>query len=181
MMTEIQTIDGGQKDALLRRANKKNNRGNFSLQAILLYNFDNYPIAFWDTFRACPEVCGRKCKKRVRVCQGPYELACSDGKAEEFSTCAALNVTSTTSKPSGSDNVEGEGTDDEYSMNMDEYEEDGDNKDNEEEEEENAESENEDDTDEDKSQNLSNKHNNMKDRKVRKRRLRKMRKDIQIF
>ena len=138
--------------------------------------------------RACPEVCGRKCKKRVRVCQGPYEVACSDGKPEELSTCAALNVTSTTAAPDSStnDNVEGEGTDDEYSMNMDEYEYDensekDDTKDNEEEDDkENGESGNEEDNvDEEKSQNLSNMHNSMKDRGVRKRRLRKLRKDTQ--
>jgi len=41
---------------------------------------------------ACPDVCGRRCQRRVRLCNGPYHLACvGQGRAEEFSDCDALN------------------------------------------------------------------------------------------
>ena len=126
--------------------------------------------------RACPDVCGRRCKKRFRVCQGPYEDACTDGKPEELSSCAALNISSTTSVLSPT--TEADDDDDEYSMNMDEYGYDDDggsnddnnktdtdkNEDNEEEEE---------DVDEDKDKNQAFMKNGDR-RFVRKRRLRKV-------
>ena len=41
---------------------------------------------------ACPEVCGRRCRRRIRACHGPFHLVCSgQGKAEEFDDCPALN------------------------------------------------------------------------------------------
>ena len=41
---------------------------------------------------ACPDVCGRRCRRRIRSCHGPYHLACSgQGKAEDFDNCPALN------------------------------------------------------------------------------------------
>ena len=47
---------------------------------------------------ACPDVCGRRCRRRIRSCHGPYHLACSgQGKAEDFDNCPALNNPATTS------------------------------------------------------------------------------------
>lgn len=41
---------------------------------------------------ACPSVCGRRCRRRIRACHGPYQLACfGQGRAEEFDDCPALN------------------------------------------------------------------------------------------
>jgi len=41
---------------------------------------------------ACPSICGRRCRRRTRACNGPYQLACvGQGKGEEFDDCPALN------------------------------------------------------------------------------------------
>lgn len=45
---------------------------------------------------SCPDVCGRRCRRRIRACGGPYELSCAGrGKAEEFDDCPALNSATT--------------------------------------------------------------------------------------
>merc|ERR1712048_551507 len=41
---------------------------------------------------ACPDICGRRCRRRIRLCNGPYHLACAgQGRAEEFDDCPDLN------------------------------------------------------------------------------------------
>ena len=41
---------------------------------------------------ACPDECNRRCRRRTRLCNGPYHLACAgQGRAEEFDDCPALN------------------------------------------------------------------------------------------
>ena len=53
--------------------------------------FNNKSLFFRED-EACPDVCGRRCQRRVRLCNGPYHLACvGQGRAEEFSDCDALN------------------------------------------------------------------------------------------
>jgi len=91
--------------------------------------------------KACPDICGRSCKKRIRVCHGPFQEACADGKSgslisiihsikylrfnfdldvDEFSKCDALNMTKPL-KPLGDDFGE---TDDEgQAIEEDYYEE----------------------------------------------------------
>ena len=47
---------------------------------------------FFRQEEACPSVCGRRCRRRTRACNGPYQLACvGQGKGEEFDDCPALN------------------------------------------------------------------------------------------
>jgi len=39
----------------------------------------------------CPDICGRRCRKRTRYCHGPYLLICKGrGRGDDFENCPAL-------------------------------------------------------------------------------------------
>lgn len=51
---------------------------------------------------ACPDFCGRRCRKRVRYCNGPYNLICKGrGKPDDFDDCPELTEDDTNSGGGG--------------------------------------------------------------------------------